>query len=397
MDFSAQQQRALDSVAGWLQSPDKGWFYLAGYAGSGKTTLAKHFAATMDGTVLFAAFTGKAASVMRSKGCTEATTIHRLIYKPSAHNGTKLRDLMNAYTVELEGENRDEVLVPLKREIEVERAEMRKPKFRLNSESIVRQASLLIIDECSMISSFMAQDLLSFGTPVLVLGDPAQLPPVGAKGYFTEHDPDYLLTEIHRQARESGILRLATDVREGKSLTCCDYGDAAVINGIEDPNQVLEYDQILVGRNATRRASNVRYRELKGFSLPYPEPGERIVCLKNNHELGLLNGETYNVDYSSPYSDDELLVQLAISNDELSEVVDASTRPFRGEDIPLAEKHKEVQEFDFGYCMTVHKSQGSQWPNVLVFDQSASFGNHRRNHLYTAITRASQRVTVVKM
>lgn len=397
MDFSAQQQRALDSVAGWLQSPDKGWFYLAGYAGSGKTTLAKHFAATMDGEVLFAAFTGKAASVMRSKGCTAATTIHRLIYKPSSRSGVRMRELMDTYTKEMEGENRQDVLTKLKKEIEEERANMRKPMFRINTESDVRRASLLIIDECSMVSGFMAQDLLSFGTPILVLGDPAQLPPVGAKGFFTEQEPDFLLTEVHRQARESGILRLATDVREGKTLDICDYGDACVVDRIEDPMEVMEFDQILVGRNATRRSSNKRYRQLKGISLDYPQEGERLVCLKNNHELGLLNGETYRVDYSSPYKDDELLIQLAISNEDITEVVDASMRPFRGEDIPLQERHKEVQEFDYGYCMTVHKSQGSQWPSVLIFDQSATFGVHRQNHLYTAITRASDSVKVVRM
>lgn len=84
--FTPHQNDALKSVADWLKSgPGTDGaaqvFRLFGYAGTGKTTLARHIADEADGEVKFAAFTGKAASVMRGKGCRAASTIHSLIYR----------------------------------------------------------------------------------------------------------------------------------------------------------------------------------------------------------------------------------------------------------------------------------------------------------------------------
>ena len=139
-------------------------FRLFGYAGTGKTTLARHFAEHADGEVKFAAFTGKAASVMRGKGCKGASTIHSLIYRAR--------------------ESGEEI-----------------PSFDLWDEAPASKAELIVIDECSMVDAELGRDLLSFGVPLLVLGDPAQLPPIQGGGFFTEAEPDVMLTEVHRQAR----------------------------------------------------------------------------------------------------------------------------------------------------------------------------------------------------
>ena len=127
-------------------------FRLFGYAGVGKTTLARHVAEAAAGETAFAAFTGKAAMVMRAHGCSGATTIHALIYRAS------------------EG---------------VDGA----PTFTLNEDGPASRASLIVIDECSMVDAELARDLLSFGKPILVLGDPFQLPPVKGGGYFTDRRP----------------------------------------------------------------------------------------------------------------------------------------------------------------------------------------------------------------
>ena len=82
MEFAPQQDEALKAVSRWLKEGRSPLFRLFGYAGTGKTTLARHFAEHVDGDVLFAAFTGKAAQVLRSKGATNARTIHSLIYRP---------------------------------------------------------------------------------------------------------------------------------------------------------------------------------------------------------------------------------------------------------------------------------------------------------------------------
>ncbi|TIX13650.1 MAG: ATP-binding protein, partial [Mesorhizobium sp.] len=230
MEFSPQQDEALKAVARWLKEGRPQIFRLFGYAGTGKTTLARYFAEHVDGQVQFAAFTGKAAQVLRSKGAVNARTIHSLIYRPKGEESVS-----------------DEVTG--KTSIS--------PTFSLNRQSPIARAKLVVIDECSMVDEQLGRDLMSFGTPILVLGDPAQLPPISGGGFFTEHEPDVLLTEIHRQARDNPIIRLALDVREGREFMRGDYGSAQVI-GKEDVNQelVLKADQVLVGTNRTRRRYN---------------------------------------------------------------------------------------------------------------------------------------------
>src|SRR5215207_6117448 len=87
MDFSPQQQEAVHRVKDWMESGDEPVYYLAGYAGTGKTTIAKHLASLCGGRTVFCAYTGKAALVMRQNGCPEAMTIHQAIYKAQGDGG----------------------------------------------------------------------------------------------------------------------------------------------------------------------------------------------------------------------------------------------------------------------------------------------------------------------
>src|SRR4029079_1173103 len=131
-----------------------------------------------------------------------------------------------------------------------------------------------IIDECSMVDAELGRDLLSFGVPVLVLGDPAQLPPIQGGGFFTEPEPDAMLTEVHRQAQDDPIVRLSMDIRAGEYLEPGRYGDAEGVRGIYlDPQRVLEAYQVLVGRNTTRRSYKARVRERRGFADAMPAAG----------------------------------------------------------------------------------------------------------------------------
>lgn len=404
MQWSPEQSRALDAVAKWFSSGDEQVFYLAGYAGTGKTTLARHFAEQCGGQVMYGAFTGKAAYVMRQKGCLGATTIHKMIYKPKDKSGERLRELHKKLADLIDDLSRREVadvegnhgVQNIRREISIEEDNLRRPAFGLDPTSPVSRADLLIIDECSMIDDIVGDDLMSFGTKLLVLGDPAQLPPVKGAGYFTSRRPDFQLTEIHRQARDNPIIALATTVREGGRLELGRYGESRVIRwGEVGREECLGADQILVGTNKFRRNMNQKMREILGHAGPLPVRGDRLVCLRNDHEVGLLNGGLWSTLTCMGDVDDQRVALEVESIDESQRVTcEAHVPPFLGEDVPWYEM-KEAQHFDYGYALTCHKAQGSQWDSVMVFDQSGSFPRaDQPRWLYTALTRAAERVTV---
>jgi exodeoxyribonuclease V len=361
MDWSPQQETALKAVSQWLKRGEAQVFRLFGYAGSGKTTLARTIAGHSDSDVVFGAFTGKAALVMRSKGCSNARTIHSLIYRA--------RD-----------------------------TDTEEPTFELNDESPAAKASLIIIDECSMVDADLGRDLLSFGKPVLVLGDPAQLPPVKGGGYFTECEPDVMLTEVHRQAADDPIIRLSMQIRDGGRLKLGTYGETRIISrDAIDADQVKEADQVLVGLNRTRRAYNRRIRDLLERSGALPERGDKLVCLKNDRKKGLLNGSLWTVQALAPQRKKKLRLRIVPEEEPGRKPLAVGVLPeffTSEEEIPYAVR-RDSDEFDYGYALTVHKAQGSQWDDVVLFDESGAFREHRSRWLYTGITRAAKRLTVV--
>lgn len=403
MEWSSDQEAALKAVGDWYRSGSDQVFRLFGYAGTGKTTLAKHLAETTGGRVAFAAYTGKAASVLVSKGCA-ASTIHSLIYIPYTKSKRKLRELELMLESVKQETPREEwaahhQIKHLTKQIDVEKGEVNKPAFILNEASDVAEMDLLIIDECSMVGMDMGQDLLSFGTKVLVLGDPAQLPPVASGGFFTDHKPDYMLTGIHRQAENDPIIHLATMVRTGKTLKVGQYGISRVMRkGELTPQLPMAQDQIICGRNATRHGINRRCRELLGFDLGVPVvENEKVVCLRNNHELGILNGTLWAVDAALVEED---LVTMSLREHGVLNGYEVGATAWRAafggdvKEIPWWDR-KDHEEFDYGYALTCHKSQGSQWDNVMIFDESGVFKQDAQRWLYTSITRASKSVTVV--
>lgn len=395
MEWSPQQDQALVEVDRWLKSRDRQVFRLFGFAGTGKTTLARHLASHVDGAVRFGAYTGKAAHVLRQKGC-PATTIHQMIYSTHDKSRARLLELERALMA-LAPDASPAERGKIENEIRREKESLTQPSFRLNQSSDIREASLIVIDECSMVDARMGEDLLWFDVPVLVLGDPAQLPPVGGGGFFTEHEPDIMLTEIHRQAADNPIVAMATEVRSGGRLSIGPYGESRVIHKRGMTSQdALEVDQILVGRNKTRRAYNDRMRALLGYESRHPLAGERLICLRNNHDLGLLNGAMWDVDNVGHVDDTSIVMDIRSEDGETISDVHAHMHYFNGSEEKLMWwERKEAEEFDYGYAVTTHKAQGSQWGDVMVFDESWVFRNDRNRWLYTAITRAAERLTVV--
>ena len=363
MQWSPQQDEALRAVSQWLRNPSSPQvFRLFGWAGTGKSTLAMHLAQDVR-KVVYAAFTGKAALVMRKRGCVGASTIHSLIYVLDQERG---------------GE----------------------PKFILNEDSAVSSADLVVIDEVSMVDQELGHDLLSFGTKVLVLGDPFQLPPVKGTGFFTEAEPDIMLTEIHRQAADNPIIRLSINIRERRGLEYGTYGESRVIGRRSvDQREVLKADQIIVGLNRTRVTYNDRVRELKGRLSSTPEPGDRVICLRNNRTKNLLNGQMWSVKDAmlKGMGRMELLLDPDDAGERVADVlVHTHQHFFDGREGEFDwQDRRRYDEFCFGYAITVHKSQGSQWDDVYLFDESGAFRDDRDRHLYTAVTRAAEKITVV--
>lgn len=401
MEWTAQQEDAIAKIARWLKNPNgQQVFRLFGYAGCGKSTIAKHIAQSVAGVVLFAAPTGKAASVLRKMGCDGACTVHSLIYQPKNKCRERLAELEAKMAAHDLGHARlgDSALVTLEREIVEERARLSQPSFSLNVDSALRGAKLLILDESSMVGSDIARDLLSFGMPILAMGDPAQLPPVFGSGFFTDVAPDVMLTDIQRQAKDNPIIRMATDVREGRVLAYGDYGSSRVISA-PDPDEIMKCDQVLVGRNATRHAFNRRMREVAGRT-SLVEEGDKVICLRNDREAGLLNGSIWWVDAVAPGDDALGLPTVALSiHDEDDTKMDVMVHraPLEGIDLNMPYWEKQVaQEFCHAGAITGHRSQGSQFNHVVVIDESACFRKDANRWLYTAITRASERLTVVR-
>jgi exodeoxyribonuclease-5 len=372
VSWSPQQSRALKGIAAWLADPKgKQVFRMFGFAGTGKTTLAKEIADDVEGEVLFMCLSGKASLVLRKKGCVGASTIHSAIYKP-------IEDPISGITT-----------------------------FALSPDSAVASAALVIVDEVSMVDEVLGQDLLSFGSRILVLGDPAQLPPVKGDGFFTNCEPDVMLTEVHRQAEGNPIIRMSMDVRQGRPLLPGTYGTSRIVRRADISKDslrsaVLAADQMLCGRNATRQTFNARIRALKGLAGNepwHPVKGDRLVCLKNNRIKGLLNGGLWDIERAT-LRDFGKKFDIRISSvDEPGMAhVDVSVpiEFFLGTEKEMEWRElKRADQFTYGWALTCHKAQGSQWDNVLVYDESSVFREDAAKWLYTAITRAAERVDVI--
>jgi exodeoxyribonuclease-5 len=282
------------------------------------------------------------------------------------------------------------------------------PRFVLNEQSLVRDADLLVLDEVSMVGEEMANDLLAFGTPILVLGDPGQLPPIKGEGAFTDTVPDVMLTEIHRQAETSAIIRLATMARQNIDIPFGQH-DAFVWKMAQRDvtfDQMLNGGQVLCGLNATRIRLNSGMKRAAGFEETYPTGrGEKIICLKNRHDLGIVNGMFLEL---SDIRDEDAYRFSAEARTEDGQQLPGRQRFYKGhfDDHVHYDKNrltrdwreiKNIIESVWGYAITCHKSQGSQWENVIVFDDK--FGHRkpeiRARWLYTAITRAEKGLVIL--
>ena len=420
ISLSKTQHETVEKLKSWFLDHNRQQvFRIFGYAGSGKSTILKYALAELglephgqDGNpgFLAATFTGKAALVMTRKG-TPASTIHSLIYRVSEATHAEI-DKVKKEIGEIKSKltTLDSTAHLLEesrlRSLELRLVDIHKPTFVLNDQSIVRDAALIVLDEVSMVGDEMARDLLAFGKPILVLGDPGQLPPIKGDGAFTQAEPDIMLTEIHRQAGESAIIRLATLAREHRPIP---YGEHDTFvwkmprNNVT-PEQMLKGGQVICGRNVTRIMLNNAMKHAAEIPQAYPAgKGEKIICLKNRNDIGIVNGMFLELD--DVEDKNEAYFSAVVRTEDGDLVGGTEEKPerhhiYKGhfDDHVQADPErgrrdhwikKGLIEAVWGYAITCHKAQGSAFPTVIVYDDGLGrTATDRARWLYTAITRA---------
>jgi len=438
--LSDTQAAAVKSIIDWYKNRrDKQQvFRLFGYAGTGKSTILKYAIDEIGGRfmrrisktdgeevvafddetedkdgsaspkILAAAFTGKAALVMTRKG-TPASTIHSLCYsvqEPTKEAVEKARQELAELRQKGAGSMDVMLWNALVREREKAIKDMHRPHFVINLQSPIVDCDLIVLDEVSMVGEDMAMDLMSFKKPILVLGDPGQLPPIRGEGTFTQAKPDVMLTEIHRQAADSAFIRLATMARCGQRIPLGRYDDDVwkMKRNQVPVDLLLRSGQVLCGYNNTRFYLNNALRQYAGFESHLPgKGGEKIICLKNRGSEGLINGQFLSLSDVSDVEDYSFYAKI-----KTEDGIDVGEQQiYRGhfDDHIHFDKDRGQQDYfrkksmvecTWGYTITVHKSQGSQWQNVVVWDDGFGRGEDRNRWLYTGITRAETGLLILE-
>ena len=367
MKLSPDQDKAARELASFLKSNDR-LFKLQGAAGCGKSTVITEVLGNRV-DVRYSAPTAKAAQVLRRKG-TDAQTLHSLMYQP----------------------------------VEVKDEVTGKPKlvFKENPKSPLWGGGIVVVDEASMCPGFIAAKLQEYPIKVIAVGDPFQLPPVKSAGSLLTGSPDALLTRVHRTALDSPVLELATFVRErGHLPDVFERGHTKIVSDTRDAGDLVAFDQVIVGKHTTRFKATDHLRSLRGRGSRKPEVGDRVICKRNDMEKGLVNGGQLRVKRILDMGQDVLYTEL-MDDDGLHVSTTAWTHGFTGpqgleklEEMSFKDR-AENTELWYSDAITAHASQGSEWDSVLVVDESKVFRQNASKWLYTAITRASESVTVVK-
>lgn len=382
--LSKDQQIALVQILAWFRNPERTpYITLGGYAGTGKTTLIsilREKLETLDKnlSVGFCAYTGKATRILQEKLVSAGTlldkdslsTIHSLIYSPVTN---------------LKGE-----IIDWERKGAID-------------------ANLLIVDEASMIDSYIWNDLLAYKVPIIAVGDHGQLPPI--RGDFNlMQRPQLKLEEIHRQAKDNPIIQISIQARTKGVIPFGKFGNGVMKleKGSSDSQEIVgealknfnENTLVLCGYNHTRVRLNKFIRSGLEIFDEDPIPGDRVICLKNNREQNIYNGMMGYLTSIERTDDEHYLARIDMDDGakykgEIYSPQFNSTESFNFTD--KSKKFISGDLFDFGYAITVHKAQGSQAEKVILFEERFGKMDDQmwRRWLYTAITRAEKELIIV--
>jgi len=363
IQLTEEQLEAVTRIKVWHKSGQRLEFRLGGYAGTGKTTIQKVVREDLDilGTrSTICAFTGKAVNVLQRKELHDAATIHSTIYDCVPQKDGNFEFYLKS---RLEGN----------------------PK-------------LIIIDEASMISSELYTDLRSFNIPLLFVGDPGQLEPIGDNPNLMAR-PDFVLSKIHRQAESSPIIRFASETRQGVPAKEKTEPGLCIRSKVGfDIPLAATFDQVICARNKTRTDINMRFRRYLEKPVDKLQLGDKIIVLRNNMSFGVFNGMILFVDlvleHTTLYTKIDAHDEIGRKFSNLLVWNEPFTKPLpKNFTIPKL-RNQQLVYADWGYCITCHKSQGSEWDKVLVWFEwmhHSIWDNKRWS--YTAITRAAKELT----
>lgn len=384
MTITKEQKAILTAIVAWLNEGGREPLTLGGYAGTGKTSVIAVLRLLIhrqkpQWRVAFAAFTGKASQVLADRlhqlrihfPDDSVSTLHALLYSPIADAGGDIAGW--------------------KRKTEL-------------------PFDLIVVDEASMVTKDIWQDLNRHGVPVLAVGDHGQLPPIGESFSLMAH-PQLVLEQIHRQAAESPILEVARLARETGTIPVGRYGKGVVKYDRADSDAGVLIDELvqtwkpdtlfLCGMNHTRLRLNSTIRSAAYRDPERPEAGDRVICLRNHWDEGLYNGLVGTLDAIADDRENELVYQASLVDDASAQVFHGpmNKQQFGHNDRLVIRRGQEKlygELFDYGYALTVHKAQGSQARKVIVLEERNRHMTDEewRRWLYTAVTRAEEELVL---
>lgn len=401
---TAEQAAALDTLVSAIHDEYTGCgsiISLTGPAGTGKTTVMKQLTGFFSDVEVVTP-TNRAAGILRKKGV-PAATCYAIFFTC------------------------DEVPDPNTRRKRL----VFKPNHEVSSVPEGKRdfANVIIVDEASMLGTWVIKHLQRMCNWLILVGDGAQLPPVSdrqnPRGLFCTRQHDATLKTIMRQEGDSPILALATAVRTAQNATRLPVDMTRFEPDLDFSGLMLaEQPQLISFRNATRISANLRARRVLGIGeTPLPVAGDLMVC-NTNFSDRLLNGtqcwiEAFNWNGQSRMA--KVTVRLEegppVSIDTfdmlhfMRDLPSGISAPYL-EDMRGQGSDEEGVSFSYGYCMTAHKAQGGEWPCVVVLDERSTafwvaekdYEGHPdqlepndfcRRWFYTAVTRAQKHLYVV--
>lgn len=406
--FSPDQQAAVDAIKAWAGSGSE-HFRLGGLAGTGKTSVSALLPALLGSSIQFCAPTGRAASVLTRKLGIEARTLHSILYIPESYTDHSLDcvcDLKHKQDEERGCVDEEDNAIGGCVRIGctcpthitwTKRSEMEDPP---------PLADIMVIDESSMVGRTLYEDVCELPCRKIWVGDYGQLPPVmDGRGVLSEHNLDAKLTQIHRQDGNpagSNIVDLAHAVRSyGKTAAHAWEGEGVTIKRMPIAYANLKADpsrMVICWKNKTRVLQNAKMRERLGMPAGVLVVGDKVICLRNNREAKVFNGQMGMITEMRPENETNFVYDVTIAMEDGHVFSGKVVKAQFGQEKPLNDGYGNL--FDFGYCITSHKAQGSEADEVVVLCEGANFNGEAQGAsdprwLYTAITRAKSKLTLV--